>query len=145
MWSSNAQQEKHTQNATKEDRKSVCLHIKTMCKEMQYIESIFQEYFQESEQSDGDVQKHNFQFAVNPDMEVNNEDGNIAQNIPDHFNINTGLWALSKHTPKDMMHPQNVNSTMHRNDFVESQNLDPVLNIPPKAIYTGSQWCTYAM
>ena len=38
-------------------------------------------------------------------MEVNNEDGNIAQNIPGHFNINTGLWeykSLSKHTPKDL-------------------------------------------
>ena len=61
-------------------------------------------------------------------MEVNNEDGNIAQNIPSHFNINTGLWeyeSLSKRTPKDMMHPQNVNSTMQRNDFVKSQNLDP--------------------
>ena len=103
-------------------------HIKTMCKEMQYIESIFPEYFQESEQSDGNVQEHNFQFAVNPDMEVNNEDGNIVQNIPGHFNINTGLWeyeSLSKHTQKDMMHPQNVNSTMQRNDFVKSQNLDP--------------------
>ena len=115
-------------NATKEDRKPVCSHIKTMCKEMQYIESIFPEYFQESAQSDGDVQEYNFQFAVNPEMEVNNEDGNIVQNIPGHFNINTGLWeykSLSKHTPKDMMHPQNVNSTMQRNDFVKSQNLDP--------------------
>ena len=119
-------------NATKEDRKPVCLHIKTMCKEMQYIESIFPEYFQESEQLDGDVQEHNFQFAVNPDMEVNNEDGNIVQNIPGHFNINTGLWeyeSLSKHTPKDMMHPQNVNSTMQRNDFVKSQNLDPNIGL----------------
>ena len=115
-------------NATKEDRKPVCLHIKTMCKEMQYIESIFPKYFQESAQSDGDVQESNFQFAVNPKMEVNNEDGNIVQNIPGHFNINLGLWeyeSLSKHTPKDMMHPQNVNSTMQRNDFVKSQNLDP--------------------
>ena len=98
-------------NATKEDRKPVCSHIKTMHKEMQYIESIFPEYFQESAQSDGDVQGYNFQFAVNPEMEVNNEDGNIVQNIPGHFNINTGLWeyeSLSKHTQKDMMHPQNV-------------------------------------
>ena len=113
-------------NATKEDRKPVCSHIKTMFKEMQYIESIFPEYFQESAQSDGDVQEYNFQFAVNPEMELNNEDGNIAQNIPGHFNINTGLWeykSLSKHTPKDMMHSQNVNSTMQRNDFVKSQTL----------------------
>ena len=58
---------------------------------MQYIESILSEYFQESAQSDGDVQENNFQFAVNPEKEVNNEDGNIAQNIPGHFNINTGL------------------------------------------------------
>ena len=65
-------------NATKEDRKPICSHIKTMCKEMQYIESIFPKYFQESAQSDGDVQEYNFQFAVNPEMEVNNEDGNIA-------------------------------------------------------------------
>ena len=46
----------------------------------------------------------------------------------ERVNINTGLWeyeSLSKHTPKDMMHPQNVNSTMQRNDFVKSQNLDP--------------------
>ena len=95
---------------------------------MQYIESIFSEYFQDSTQSDGDVQEYNFQFAVNPEMEVNNEDGNIAQNIPGHFNINTGPWeyeSLSKHTQKDMMHPQNVNSTMQRNDFVKSQILDP--------------------
>ena len=59
---------------------------------MQYMESIFPEYFKESAQSDGDVQEYNFfQFAVNPEMEVNNEDGNIVQNIPGHFNINTGL------------------------------------------------------
>ena len=97
------QQEKHTQKCNKRRQ-----------------ESIFPKYFQESAQSDGDVQEYNFQFAVNPEMEVNNEDGdgNIAQNIPGHFNINTGLWeyeSLSKHTPKDMMHPQNVNSTMQRN------------------------------
>ena len=36
-----------------------------------------------------------------------------------------GNESLSKHTPKDMMHPQNVNSTMQRNDLVNSQNLDP--------------------
>ena len=65
-------------NATKEGRKPVCSHIKTMCKEIKYIESIFPEYFQESAQSDGDVQEYNFQFAVNPEMEVNNEDENIA-------------------------------------------------------------------
>ena len=115
-------------NATNEDRKPVCSHITTMCKEMQYIESIFPKYFKESAQSDGDVQEYSFQFAVNPEMEVNNEDENIVQNISGHFNINTGLWeykSLSKHTPKDMMHPQNVNSTMQRNDFVKSQNLDP--------------------
>ena len=114
-------------NATK-DRKPVYSHIITMCKEMQYIESIFPEYFPEGAQSDGDVQEYNFQFAVNHEMEVNNEDGNIVQNIPGLSNINTGLWeykSLSKHTPKDMMHPQNVNSTMQRNDFVKSQNLDP--------------------
>ena len=58
-------------NATKEDRKPVCPHTK-------YIESIFPEYFQESAQSDGDVQEYNFQFAVNPEIEVNNEDGNIC-------------------------------------------------------------------
>ena len=59
---------------------------------------------------------------------MNNEDGNIVQNIPGHFNIDTGLWeyeSLSNHTPKDMMHPDNVNSTMERNDFVKSQNLHP--------------------
>ena len=115
-------------NATKDERKPIRSHIKTMCKEMQYIESIFPEYFQESAQSDGDVQEYNFQFTVNLEMEVNNEDGNIKQNIPGHFNINTGLWeykSLSKHTPKDLMYPQNVNSTMQRNDFVKSQNLDP--------------------
>ena len=80
VWSSNAQQEKHTKK---------------------YNTRIFPEYFQESAQSEGDVQEHNFQFPVNPEMEVNNEDGNIAQNIPGHFNINTGLWeyeSLSKHT-----------------------------------------------
>ena len=44
-----------TKNVTKEDRKPLCLQIKTMCKEMEYIESIFPEYFQESAQSDGDV------------------------------------------------------------------------------------------
>ena len=115
-------------STTQEDRKPVCSHIKTMCKEIQYIESIFPEYFQESARSEGDVQEHNFQFPVNPETEVNNEDGNIAQNIPGHFNINTGLReyeSLSKHTTKDMMHPHNVNSTMQRNDFVKSQNLDP--------------------
>ena len=135
MLSSNAQQEKHTQKCNKRRQETSRAHIKTMCKEMQYIESIFPEYFQESAQSNGDVKGYNFQFAVNPEMEVNNEDGNIVQNIPDHFNINTGLWeykslskhykSLSKHTPKDMMHPQNVNSTMQRNDFVKSENLDP--------------------
>ena len=54
---------------------------------------------------------------------MNNEDGNIVQNIPGHFNIDTGLWeyeSLSNHTPKDMMHPDNVNLTMERNDFVKS-------------------------
>ena len=110
-------------NTTQEDRKPVCLHIKTMCKEIQFIETIFPEYFQE-----GDVEEHNFQFPVTPEMEVNNEDGNIAQNIPGHFNVNTGLWeyeSLSKHTPKDMTDPQNVNCTMQRNDFVMSPNLDP--------------------
>ena len=94
-----------------------------MCKEIQFIETIFPEYFQE-----GDVEEHNFEFPVTPEMEVNNEDGNIAQNIPGHFNVNTGLWeyeSLSKHTPKDMMDPQNVNCTMQRNDFVTSPNLDP--------------------
>ena len=110
-------------NTTQEDRKPVCSHIKTMCKEIQVIETIFPEYFQE-----GDVKEHNFQFPVTPEMEVNNEDGNITQNIPGHFNVNTGLWeyeSLSKHTPKDMMDPQNVNCTMQRNDFVMSPNLDP--------------------
>ena len=71
-----------------------------MCKEIQYLESIFPEYFQESAQAEGDVQEHNFQFPVNPEMEVNNEDRNIVQNIPGHFNIDTGLWeyeSLSKH------------------------------------------------
>ena len=58
-----------------------------MCKEIQYIESIFPEYFQESAQSEGDVQEHNFQFPVNPEMEVNNEDGNIVQNIPGYFKL----------------------------------------------------------
>ena len=87
-------------NTTQEDRKPVCSHIKTMCKEIQYLESIFPEYFQESAQAEGDVQEHNFQFPVNPEMEVNNEDRNIVQNIPGHFNIDTGLWeyeSLSKH------------------------------------------------
>ena len=51
-------------NATKEDRKPVCSHIKTMCKEMQYIESIFPEYFQDSAQSDGDVQEYNLIFNL---------------------------------------------------------------------------------
>ena len=41
--------------ATQEDRKPVCSHIKTMCKEMKYIESIFPEYFQESVQSKGNL------------------------------------------------------------------------------------------
>ena len=113
-------------NTTQEDRKPVCSHIKTMCKKIQYLESIFPEYFQESPQAEGYVQEHGFQFPVNPEM--NNEDGNIVQNIPGHFNIDTGLWeyeSLSNHTPKDMMHPDNVNSTMERNDFVKSQNLHP--------------------
>ena len=110
-------------NTTQEDRKPVCSYIKTMCKEIQFIETIFPEYFQE-----GDVEEHNFQFPVTPEMEVNNEDGNIVQNIPGHFNVNTGLWeyeSLSKYNPKDMMDPQNVNCIMQRNDFVTSPNLDP--------------------
>ena len=78
-------------NTTQEDRKPVCSHIRTMCKEIQYLESIFPEYFQESAEAEGDVQEHNFQFPVNPEMEVNNEDRNIVQNIPGHFNIDTGL------------------------------------------------------
>ena len=49
-------------NATQEDRKPVCSHIKTMCKEIQYLENIFPEYFQESPQAEGDVQEHSFQF-----------------------------------------------------------------------------------
>ena len=72
-------------NTTQEDMKPVCSHIKTMCKEIQYLESIFPEYFQESAQAEGDVQEHSFQFPINPEMEVNNEDGNIVQNIPGHF------------------------------------------------------------
>ena len=92
VWSSNAQQEKHTKK------------YNTRRQEIQYIESIFPEYFQESAQSEGDVQEHNFQFPVNPEMEVNNEGGNIAQNIPGHFNINTGLWEYES-LSKDMMHP----------------------------------------
>ena len=88
-------------------------------------------------------------------MEVNNEDGNIVQNILGHFNSNTGLWeykSLYKHTPKDMMHLKNVNSTMQRNDFVKSQNLYPNTGLyhlkpsilgangTPMQCYCGSQY-----
>ena len=128
VWSSNVQQEKHTQKCNKRRQETCMLTHQNYVQRNAIHRKHFPRYFQESAQSDGDVQEYNFQFAVNPEIEVNNEDGNIAQNIPGHFNINTDLWeckSLSKHTPKDMMHAQNVNSTMQRNDFVKSQNLDP--------------------
>ena len=124
VWISNVQQEKHTKKYNTRRQETCMLAHQNYVQRNAIHRKYFPRILPRKCTTECDVQEHNFVFPVNPEMDVNNEDGNIALNIPGHFNINTGLWeyeSLSKHTPKDMIYPQNVNSTMQRNDFVKSK------------------------
>ena len=101
----------------------LCEHIKTLTKHIEYVKSLFPEFFN----SVDDPSNEENEVITAEREDVNLLDANQIPQLQGNFNIETGLWqykALSKHKPKEMLELSLIKSTERRNAYVRYENLD---------------------
>lgn len=99
-----------------------CSHLQRFYNEMDYVESFFPDFFNQTD-DDEEIQQNP---PPPPEDPVNNDDLNIAQTVNGNFDTVTGLWnfkSLTDHKPKQMMDPILVECTRRRNETCLLQHL----------------------